>query len=48
MVLTQIVALATESEGGGIHPWIVGVGIFALLALCLIAVVSFGGGRDHS
>jgi hypothetical protein len=51
MSFNSLVVLAAESgahEEGGVNPWVVGVGAFALLALLLIALVSFGGGRDHS
>jgi len=51
MSFNSLVVLAAESgahEEGGVNPWFVGVGIFAVLALMLLALISFGGGRDHS
>ena len=49
MTLTSLVHLAAESAGEeGVNPWIVGVGAFAILAALLLALISFGGGRDHS
>lgn len=49
-MINTLVALteAAGEESGGPHPWLVGVSIFVVLALMLLALVSFGGGRDHS
>ena len=41
----------TESAGpesGGVNPWIIGGVALALLLLLLLAVLAFGGGREHS
>ncbi len=38
----------TASESGGVSPWIVGPGVFVFLLVLLIALVAFGGGREHS
>jgi hypothetical protein len=51
MSFNSVVVLAAESgahEAGGVSPWVVGPGIFAALALILLALLTFGGGRDHS
>jgi hypothetical protein len=48
MVNTLVALAETTSEEGGVNPWIVGPTIFAILVLVLLALVSFGGGRDHS
>ncbi len=52
MSFNSLVALTAESgvshEGGGVSPWVVGPGIFVLLLVVLLVLVSFGGGRDHS
>ena len=48
-MVNMLVALSeTATEEGGVNPWVVGVGVFAILAALLVAMVSFGGGRDHS
>ena len=41
----------TESAGhesGGTNPWVVGGVALGLLLALLLAVVGFGGGREHS
>jgi len=51
MSFHALAVLAAESgahEEGGVSPWIVGPGAFAILVILLLAVISFGGGRDHS
>jgi hypothetical protein len=51
MTLQSIAVLAAESgahEEGGVSPWIVGPVAFGILVVLLLAVISFGGGRDHS
>ncbi|WP_181407820.1 hypothetical protein [Nocardioides sambongensis] len=52
MLINQTaLAVVTAAEGhgeGGINPWVVGGGVFALLLLLLIGLVAFGGGREHS
>lgn len=43
------VTLATESgTSGGVNPYVIGVSIFALLVVIMLALLAFGGGRDHS
>ena len=41
----------TESAGhesGGINPYVVGGIALGLLLVLLVAVIAFGGGREHS
>ena len=49
-VLAAISLSAAEGEHGDpvVSPYVVGAGALALLLLLLLAVVSFGGGREHS
>ncbi len=49
-MLNSLVVLAAEAEHGDpvIHPYFVGAIAFGLLLVLLAAVVSFGGGREHS
>jgi hypothetical protein len=53
MSLSQITVLLTraaeESHGDpAVNPWFVGAGALAILLLMLVALVAFGGGREHS
>ena len=48
---TALVALKVAEEAAGdppINPWIIGGGMFGILALLLLGLVLFGGGRDHT
>lgn len=47
---TALAVLQAAEEHGepAVHPWIIGGGSLAVLLLMLIAVIAFGGGRDHS
>ena len=47
-IASLIPAAEAAHESGGINPWIVGIGTFVLLLVFLVALVGFGGGRDHS
>ncbi len=47
MSILQLVALASE-ESAGMAPYLVGGGSLVLLVLCLVALLSFGKGREHS
>jgi hypothetical protein len=41
----------TESAGhesGGVNPWVIGGVALGILLALLLAVVAFGGGREHS
>ena len=48
--LTALAVLQAAEEHGepAVNPWVVGGGTLALLLLMLLALVWFGGGRDHS
>ena len=39
---------AAGHESGGIDPWVVGAVALGILLALLLAVVGFGGGREHS
>ncbi|WP_370290130.1 hypothetical protein [Nocardioides sp.] len=43
-----VVRAAEEGGEGGVNPWLVGAGTLAFLLFLLIALVWFGGGREHS
>jgi hypothetical protein len=49
-MLSSLTVLAAEAETGGpvVSPFVVGGIALALLLVLLLAVVSFGGGREHS
>jgi hypothetical protein len=47
MSISPLVTQAAETLSG-VNPVVVGVGIFVLLMLCMLALLAFGGGRDHS
>ncbi len=49
-MLSALIVLAAEAEPGApaIHPYAVGGIALALLLILVLAVVSFGGGREHS
>ena len=47
MSISPLVTHAAEAASR-IHPVAVGVGTFVLLMLGLVALLAFGGGRDHS
>ena len=45
----QLIVMAeTTTETGGVNPWVVGGGILLVLILLMVALVAFGGGRDHT
>ncbi len=53
MSLSQIAVLLTraaeESHGDpAVSPWFVGGGALAILLFLLVALIAFGGGREHS
>ena len=35
-------------EGAGIRPYVIGIGLLALLLLLMVGLLAFGKGRDHS
>jgi hypothetical protein len=49
-MLNSLTVLAAEAEHGDpvVSPYVVGGIALALLLVLLLAVVSFGGGREHS
>jgi uncharacterized protein (DUF2062 family) len=49
-MLNTLTVLAAEAEHGDpvVSPYVVGAIALALLLALLLAVVSFGGGREHS
>jgi hypothetical protein len=49
-MLNSLTVLAAEAEHSeaAISPYVVGAVALALLLVLLVAVVSFGGGREHS
>jgi hypothetical protein len=48
MPAARVVSAATEAQSSGINPWLVGVGVLALLLIMLFCLLAFGGGRDHT
>ncbi len=50
-MLSTAIALASETSGHSepaVHPYLVGAVALGILLLLLLALVSFGGGREHS
>jgi uncharacterized protein (DUF2062 family) len=49
-MLNTLTVLAAETEHGDpvVHPYVVGAIALGLLIVLLLAVVTFGGGREHS
>ena len=48
-MLSTVVTLAAEAESEpAVHPYVVGAIALGLLLVILLAVISFGGGREHS
>jgi hypothetical protein len=48
MAHTLIFLAQSAGESDGVNPWVIGGLILGLLLLVLLAVVAFGGGREHS
>ena len=48
MSLAPLVWSAPPRRRPGVNPVVVGVGIFVLLMLCMVGLLAFGAGRDHS
>lgn len=48
LIASTAVQAAEEVHEQVINPWIVGAIAFGLLMSLLIALVAFGGGREHS
>ena len=48
-MLSTVITLAAEAESeSAVNPYVVGGVTLAILLVLLLAVVSFGGGREHS
>ena len=47
-MLSTVAVLASESAEPALSPYAVGGIALGILLLALLAVVSFGGGREHS
>ena len=49
-MLSSLIVMAAEAEHGdpAVSPYVVGGVALGLLLVLLVAVVSFGGGREHS
>ncbi len=48
MANTLIFLAESAGESEGVNPWVIGGLILGFLVLLLVAVVAFGGGREHS
>jgi hypothetical protein len=48
MANTLIFLAESAGESDGVNPWVIGGLALGLLLLLLLAVVAFGGGREHS
>jgi capsular polysaccharide biosynthesis protein len=48
MSSARVLSAATEAQSSGINPWVVGAAVLALLLILMLAVLAFGGGRDHT
>ena len=48
MLSLLVLPLATEHEGAGIGPFLIGGGALLLLLAMLLAMLAFGKGREHS
>ena len=50
-MLSTVITLASETSGHGepaVHPYVVGAIALGILLALLLALVTFGGGREHS
>ena len=43
-----LLAESAGHESEGVNPWVIGGVALGVLLLLLLAVVAFGGGREHS
>ncbi len=48
MSVAPLLVSAAASGLSGINPFFVGGGVLLLLALVMLALLSFGAGREHS
>ncbi len=47
-MVSVILQQAAEHAEPAIHPYVIGAGVLFILLALLVAVVWFGGGREHS
>jgi hypothetical protein len=45
---SALLVAAAESAKSGINPFVVGAGVLVLFTLVVLALLSFGAGREHS
>ena len=43
-----LIQAAEEHGEPAVNPWLIGGGTLAILLILLVALVAFGGGREHS
>jgi len=48
MSSARMLSAATEAQSSGINHWVVGASVLALLLILMLALLAFGGGRDHT
>lgn len=50
MSLTSLIPTAAETTAshGGVNHWVVGAVVLAILLVMMLALLTFGAGRDHS
>ncbi|MFL6136139.1 MAG: hypothetical protein ACJ72A_25260 [Nocardioidaceae bacterium] len=48
MLSARILSAATEAQSSGINHWVVGASVLAILLILMLALLAFGGGRDHT
>jgi peptidoglycan biosynthesis protein MviN/MurJ (putative lipid II flippase) len=46
--MSMTVMAAEEHEVSQLLSWGIGIGILVILVLMMVALVAFGGGREHS
>lgn len=48
MSLNALIIVAAEAEEPAVHPYLIGAIALAILLGLLVALIAFGGGREHS
>jgi len=48
MSSARILSAATEAQSSGINHWVVGASVLSILLILMLALLAFGGGRDHT
>lgn len=48
MSLKALVLAAVQAESAQISPWLVGGITLVILVACILALLAFGAGREHS